>query len=235
MLRKVISKLIALTIVVATTTTTSVCAAKTYDVPSNNVFKSYMDYNKITDHTSAQWQLQLMCTTSENGLRMFKGRYCIAIGTGYDAPVGTYVDVKLTTGEILQCIIGDIKSDNDTESTHKQDKNNNSVVEFVVSESKMRAATNKSGTVSSLDHFAGEVESITRYTDEDLAQLGWNSAVTDFENTQTFLVTDKYTINTGDTTMYFIEYASATNYNTIEVDADTYSAKTVNYSVISIP
>lgn len=229
---KLTSVIVAVAILMASSTTTN--AATTYDAPSNSEFKSYMDHDAITNKTSAQYALKPMCTTTENGLRIYNGRYCIAIGTGYNAPVGTYVDVALDTGVVLQCVVADIKADCDTYSNNLQDKNNNSVVEFVVDSDLVKKSTNRSGSISTLEHFGGGVESITVYSDEDMASLNWEPVVSDFEETNSYLVTDKYVLTIGSIELYIVEYAASTDFNTIEVTKDVYDSLVINTSTISL-
>lgn len=236
MFKKVISKLFAVTCLLCVfCTSLPVLAATTYDVPSNNSFKSYMDYRTIKSKDTRQYDLRLLSTTTDNGLRIYNGRYLIAIGTGYNAPAGSYVDVTLDTGVVLQCVVGDIKANCDTDPTNKQDKNNNSVIEFVVDNDRIKRLTNGSGNVSSIEPFAGEVVSITVYGPEDMAAIDWQNVVIDFEKTNSYLVTDKYCFEVNGTTLYFVEYMSSTNYNTISVDKETYDSLTVNNSVIALP
>lgn len=233
-MRKAINKLTPVIVMAIVCSATTTNAATTYDAPSNSEFKSYMGHNAITSKTSAQYAMKDLCVTTANGLRLYNGRYCVAIGTGYNAPVGTYVDIELDTGVVLPCIVADVKADCDTTASNLQDKNNNSVVEFVVDTARIKAATNHSGSVSSIPGFEGDVKTVTVYSNEDMAQIDWKPVVTDFENTKTFLVTDKYSVTVGDKTLYLLEYASATDFNTIEVTEDVYKCTQVNYSVISL-
>ena len=63
---------------------------------------------------------------------MYEGRYCIAVGTAYAKKIGTYIDVVLEDGTILNCILGDVKSDAHTDETHRFHAVDGSVVEFIV-------------------------------------------------------------------------------------------------------
>jgi hypothetical protein len=235
MLRKVISKLVAVVVLVTVIMSGNTAyGSTTYDVPSNSSFKSYMDYEKITNKSSEQWKLQQLCTTTGNGFRTYNGYYTVAVGTGYNAPVGTYLDATLDTGIVLHCIVGDVKSNNDTDGTNKQDKNNNSVLEFIVDQSLIKVSTNKSGTVSTIDGFEGDVVSICVYSNSDTASIDWLRSVDDMESTNSYLVTDKYSVDVGDITLYIVEFAAPTDFNTIEVNKDTYNSLVVNSSVISL-
>ena len=84
--------------------------------------RSFMGYHKITSKTSPQYALQHnedTYTDAKTGIRMHRGRYCIAVGTGYTATIGTKIDLVFEDGSILQCILGDVKSDYHTDTTHR--------------------------------------------------------------------------------------------------------------------
>lgn len=79
---------------------------------------SYMDYRTITDTTSDQWAMQQYCYTDPTtGIRMYAGRYCIAVGSGIAIDKGTYIDVTLENGTIIPCVLADCKWDYDTIDT----------------------------------------------------------------------------------------------------------------------
>ncbi len=79
---------------------------------------SYMDYRTITDTTSDQWAMQQYCyTDAVTGIRMYAGRYCIAVGSGIAIEKGTYIDVTLENGTIIPCVLADCKWDFDTIDT----------------------------------------------------------------------------------------------------------------------
>lgn len=79
---------------------------------------SYMDYRTITDNTSDQWAMQQYCYTDPTtGIRMYDGRYCIAVGSGIAIDKGTYIDVTLENGTIIPCVLADCKWDFDTIDT----------------------------------------------------------------------------------------------------------------------
>ena len=64
----------------------------------------------ITLKSSKQYKFQhTVAYTGNYGIRMINGRYCAAIGTGYDISVGDYVDLVLQNGTIIPIIISDIK------------------------------------------------------------------------------------------------------------------------------
>lgn len=230
-------KKILLTILAAATlltSTTTADAACSYTAPGNSSFKSYMEYRTITARSTNQWKLRGMCNTSERGFRMYNGRYVIAIGTGYNAPAGTYVDVVLSSGKVLNCIVGDIKDDMDTDSSNKQCIHNNSVVEFLSDYWTMTDTTMNMGTVGILDGFEGDVQEIIVYNMEDMASMYWDFVIEGQEEDNKVLVTNKYKVDVGGHYLYFIEYASNDAYNTLEVDEETYYDSVINYSIIEL-
>ena len=104
-----------------------------YEMPQNTGFKSYMSYTAITSQESPQYQLQkYFAYTGNYGIRQVNDRYCVAIGTAFNANVGTYFDLILENGEVIQCIVGDIKSDQHTDESNIITLNNGCVSEFIV-------------------------------------------------------------------------------------------------------
>lgn len=118
--------------------------------PSNRGFKSYMPYKAITQTSSPQYVLQSSFGyTGKYGIRMVAGRYCIALGTGFKSPVGTYVDLILNSGIEIPCIVGDIKSDADTLSNNMTTAHNGCVVEFIVDIDCLNSNAKRDGDMSS--------------------------------------------------------------------------------------
>lgn len=104
-----------------------------YTLPENSGFKSYMDYRAITNTGSQQFQLQNLYTNTGNyGIRMTDGRYCVAIGTHFNAVIGQYLDLILENGIIIPCVLADVKADIHTESNNIVTLHNGCVSEFVV-------------------------------------------------------------------------------------------------------
>ena len=90
----------------------------TYLVPPSSGFKSYMAYTKITSKSSSQYKLQQTASTAYNGIRVVDGRYCMALGTHFGLKIGQYFDLVLKNGTVIKCILGDVKSDKDTDINH---------------------------------------------------------------------------------------------------------------------
>ena len=84
-----------------------------YIAPITSGFKSYMPYTKsngesIFNKNSNQYKLQQQCHTGLYGIRVKDGRYCVAIGTAFNADVGTYFDLILANDTVIPCIVADI-------------------------------------------------------------------------------------------------------------------------------
>lgn len=111
-----------------------------YNVPDkykSKDMKSFMHYGKITYEVSPQYKLQRYANTAPNGIRTVNGRYCIALGSYFTHEVGQYVDIVLENGMVLECILGDQKSDKHTDAAHIAHRSDGSVLEFVVDGSKI--------------------------------------------------------------------------------------------------
>ena len=122
---------------------------ETYEINNHNGFKAFMSYKKITNKSSKQYQLQQTCYTDEQGFRRFANRYCVAIGTAFNAQVGQYFDAYLDNGTVIECIIGDIKDDKDTDSTNMFTPQG-CCLEFIVDTKTLDKTVLKHGTCSSL-------------------------------------------------------------------------------------
>lgn len=136
-----------------------------YFITFDNGFKSYMDYRKITDKSSRQWDYQQFAVTDEEtGIRKINDRYCIALGTGFNAPVGTEVDVNLENGNIIQCIVSEVKSDKDTDALNLYHLSDGSVIEFIVDENMVKTEVKAAGSLSKVSpEFKSKIISIRKY------------------------------------------------------------------------
>ena len=97
---------------------------------------TYMAYTKVTNQNSDQYQFlyndDLCYSDPLTGIRMSQGRYCIAVGSFYTTKIGQKIDLVLTNGEVIKCILGDCKSDEHTDPTHRFHAVDGSVAEFIV-------------------------------------------------------------------------------------------------------
>ena len=133
-------------------------------------FKTYMDYRKITDKTSAQYMLQMEAYTDDMGLRKYEDHYIVAMGTYYSDNVGDTFKITLDNDTSFNVIIGDIKADCHTDSQNMYspvyDNNDNlisaNVIEFIVDTNKLDKSVKKLGTVSAYDDFKGNIVKIER-------------------------------------------------------------------------
>lgn len=184
-------------------------AATSYSVPSNTGFKAYMSYEAIRNTKSKQWELQQRAHTDENGIRVVDGRYCVAIGSYFNAPVGTPIDVHLSTGTVLQCIVGDRKADADTDALNIQAPVNGNVVEFIVDSNKLSAEVKRRGTLTADPYFEGVVTNIVVYSDY---QPEVTNTVKKVEGVDT--------VNVGDTELECISYQSSSDIDCVYATAD---------------
>ena len=123
--------------------------------------KSYESYTAITDKSSMQYQLQQLAVTNEDAFRMIDDRYLVAIGTYFEAPCGSVIDIILENGTIIPAIVGDIKADADTDIWHIFTENG-CATEFIVDAENTNAQL--TGDVSSLyDEWQSKVKAIRVY------------------------------------------------------------------------
>ena len=123
---------------------------KKVEMPTNTGFKSYMSYKAITKVNSPQYKLQQWAHTDPQGFRQYEGRYCVAVGLGVNAEVGSYIDVVLENGTHIQCIVGDIKASQDTDSNNIF-TNNGCCCEFIVDKDYLIQSVKTSGDCSNRD------------------------------------------------------------------------------------
>lgn len=143
----------------------AVCDAAGENVPNymegcRSQFKSYMAYTAVTSQTSPQYKLlnsESAYTDPNTGLRMVDGRYCIAVGTGYCSQIGTKIDLVLENGNILKCILGDVKADIHTDDTNRYHYQDGSVAEFIVDNDVYSSKCDGSGTVNWINGFDGKI------------------------------------------------------------------------------
>lgn len=120
-----------------------------YIIDNHNGKKTYMSYKAITDTSSNQYDLQLIAYTDSQGFRKIDERYCVAIGTAFNAEVGQYFDAILENGEIIQCVVGDIKADIDTDESNTF-TSQGCCLEFIIDNTNLNDAVRKMGDCSYL-------------------------------------------------------------------------------------
>lgn len=133
--------------------------------PGNSSFKSYMDARTITDRSTKQYELKSKYKLDSNGLYTVNGRYCIAVGSYYTQAIGTKLDVRLDSGETLECILAECKRNKDTDSTNRQNPNG-SVIEFVVYTPCLHRLSRLMGSCEHIPGFSGNVVEIAVIQEE---------------------------------------------------------------------
>jgi hypothetical protein len=129
--------------------------------PGKAEFKSFMDYRTISSQTSDQSQLQRFSQTGEYGIRIYNYAYMIAVGSGWGFSVGDYVIILFDQASPIGCVVGDIKSDSDTDKlTHTKDKVNGSIIEFIVQTEKIPKKVQISGSFNSVPIFNHKILAI---------------------------------------------------------------------------
>lgn len=111
-------------------------------------FKTYMDYETITNKSSRQWHLQQLAHTDSEGFRKFNDSYLVAVGTYYADRVGKEFRVTLDSGIVFHAMVGDIKQDIHTDSNNQYVTANGNIMEFIVDVDKLDKLTRKLGNVS---------------------------------------------------------------------------------------
>jgi hypothetical protein len=123
-----------------------------FTVPKNRGFKSFEPYNNFNPKYK-QYKLQQHAYTDEYGLRKVNERYCIALGTYFfenvdNDIIGTYLDLILENGEVIHCILGDIKDDKHTDANNITTTKNGCLSEFIVDKNKLIPYVKTMGNIS---------------------------------------------------------------------------------------
>lgn len=145
------------------------CTYTDYKLPTSNGFKSYMSYSTITSKTSSQYLLQSNYSyTGDYGIRQANGRYCVALGTAFNAKIGTYFDLILENGETIPCILGDIKADIHTKEDNITTAHNGCVSEFIVDLNSLYNKAKIDGDISSCNEDWNSPVSIIRIYNKNI-------------------------------------------------------------------
>ena len=145
------------------------CEFVMYDIPKYEGFKSWMSYKAITNKSSKQYKLQQIASTGYAGIRTVNNRYCVAIGTAFDASIGTYIDLILEDGFVIPCIVADIKSPKHTDANNVftitgKTKKTICCTEFVIDLEKLNLDAMESGNISDCNElWAERVRAIVVY------------------------------------------------------------------------
>lgn len=138
---------------------------------TNTSMKTYMDYRAITNKSSEQYKMQQRedVYTDEEGFRMIGDKFIVAVGTYYAKEVGVELAIELSSGTVFEAVVGDIKDDKHTDSTNRQHKIDNSVIEFIVDVKGMDKLSKKMGDCSYAEKagLKGDIVSIIVVEDND--------------------------------------------------------------------
>jgi hypothetical protein len=80
---------------------------------------TYMPVRRITDESSSQYRLKSYYIPDGKGYARLGDYYAIALGTYFEPIVGSIYELTFADGSIIQAVLGDVKSDEHTDSTHK--------------------------------------------------------------------------------------------------------------------
>jgi hypothetical protein len=131
------------------------------NVPNiDTTFKGFMDYRKITDDTTIQWEIQQSAYTDEYGLRKYNNDYCVALGSYYIENIGDRFEVTLDNGNVFTVIAADIKNDEHTDENNQYvpiNYNMGNVIEFIVDDNIIHNGVWDLGDVSYYDKFSGNI------------------------------------------------------------------------------
>lgn len=105
--------------------------APTLDV-DNKTYMKFQNFGYNPGNKQSALSRGAYAYTGPYQMRMVDGRILIALGTNYCTTIGTYIDIRLANGNIIPCILGDVKSDLHTDPTHSFQKWDHSVMEIIV-------------------------------------------------------------------------------------------------------
>lgn len=136
---------------------------------SNHKRKSFLPHTRqsgrnMFGRSTPQQHLQNRSGTGKYGLRTYKGRYIVALGSHYTSTIGQYFDIIMENGSVIKCVLGDQKADKDTDPSHRYHLSDGSIVEFVVDRNHISRSVRNSGDVSDASkQFKGNIKKIVIY------------------------------------------------------------------------
>lgn len=161
---------------------------ETMGVPNirDTSWKGYMCVHTIKSKSSKQWELLRSGKfkfSSDNGLLKYGDYYVVALGSYYmNYKIGSTFRITLDSGVSFDIIVGDMKSDNHTDTSRMYRPKGNSygeVVEFVVACGKhnevcenynpLPSHIRSSGNISSLG-FKGNVVKVEKLNDNSIVK-----------------------------------------------------------------
>ena len=135
------------------------------NVPIKTITKSYMPLSAINSVSSDQYKVKVQAYTGDNGIAVVDGRYCVAMATYYGIEVGQYFDLILENGNVIPCVMCDVKSDAHTDTaTHSYTVSNKCGSEFVIaSVPQLKLAIGGMGSLSYIDGWNSPVQTVRIY------------------------------------------------------------------------
>ena len=118
-----------------------------HTVPENRGMKTWMTY-RLFGGSSPQQRLQELAYTDQEGFRKVNDRYCVALGSFFTTEIGQCFDLYLENGEIIHCVLGDGKSNKETDKHNIFTNNSNCCSEFLVDPDLIPDSVKRSGDVS---------------------------------------------------------------------------------------
>jgi murein DD-endopeptidase MepM/ murein hydrolase activator NlpD len=122
------------------------------------------NYSRSIDTTSEAYRLNQGATTDEAGFRRIGDAYLIALGSFYGTKKGTEYELGFMnldgSVQTVSAVLGDTKSDADTDPTHMFHRDSGNIVEFIMDKrdtSYNRMINNTFGTLISIGRKAASV------------------------------------------------------------------------------
>lgn len=122
-------------------------------------FRSWMPFTALATGTP-QYNVSSQARPNGYGILEYEGRAVVAVGFGWGLTIGDTATVTTTNGS-FKIVVGDWKANCDTDATHKVTTANGCVVEFIVDRSCLASCIKTSGSVASVNKYAGKVLNIT--------------------------------------------------------------------------
>ena len=129
------------------------------EVPKVNDYKTWMSYKSVTAKGSMQYALlnSDRAKTDKNGFRKIGNYYCVALGSYYSDEIGTRFKITFADGKQIKVVLGDQKSDKDTDKKHQYSGTAN-ILEFIM------GGNDASNQLMINNMFPGQIVKIEKYT-----------------------------------------------------------------------
>lgn len=111
-------------------------------------------------------EINRLASPDQDGFMMLDDRYLIAVGSRFDTEPGQYMDLVLENGVVIPCIMGDLKADQDTDSTNTFTYQSRCCSEFIIDKNTIRSDIYQRGNASlKMSMWDSPVVSIIVYED----------------------------------------------------------------------